>query len=78
MPWALAQRVYMRINIPAQSQDSVPPAPELISMKASLPSASPLSRASSSARPARSLMALSWARASSREASSPSSSAISA
>jgi hypothetical protein len=31
MPWALAQRLYMRSSMPAQSHDSVPPAPELIS-----------------------------------------------
>ncbi len=31
MSWALAQREYMRISISAQSADSVPPAPELIS-----------------------------------------------
>ncbi len=50
MPWACAQRAYMRSSMFAQSLDSVPPAPALISMKQSLPSASPDSSASSSAR----------------------------
>ena len=43
-----AQRTYIRASIAAQSQLSVPPAPELISRNVSLPSASPSRSASTS------------------------------
>ena len=77
-----AQRAYMRNSMRAQSQLSVPPAPECTSMNVSLPSASPENSASIWRSRASFSSALSWATPSFSVAASfsasPSSTSVSA